>query len=77
MAGVVPGLVLTALFMAYVVVHALLKPRSRRARRARASVAEFAGALSDLLPFRSCISDCSAPFAAQVCYFAPDGRHAT
>jgi len=43
-------LLLTALFMAYVLVHALLRPRSAAAKGA-ADLAEFGVALSDLLPF--------------------------
>ena len=35
MAGVVPGLLLTVMFMAYIGVHSLLGPASRRANAAR------------------------------------------
>jgi C4-dicarboxylate transporter, DctM subunit len=51
MAGVVPGLVLTALFMAYVIVHALLRPEIAPRERGPQNLGEFVSALADLLPF--------------------------
>jgi C4-dicarboxylate transporter DctM subunit len=51
MAGVVPGLVLTALFMTYVFVHALLKPGIAPSERGPRSIGELLAALSDLVPF--------------------------
>ena len=51
MAGIVPGLVLTALFMAYVLVHALLRPEIAPREKGPQNLAEFVVALSDLLPF--------------------------
>jgi C4-dicarboxylate transporter, DctM subunit len=51
MAGIVPGLLLTALFMAYVFVHALLRPEIAPRERGPQNLGEFASALADLLPF--------------------------
>jgi C4-dicarboxylate transporter DctM subunit len=51
MAGVVPGVVLTALFMAYIAVHALLRPQDAPRERGFRSVAEAARGVVDLLPF--------------------------
>jgi tripartite ATP-independent transporter DctM subunit len=51
MAGVVPGLVLTALFMGYVLVHALLKPEIAPREKGPRNLAELGTALADLVPF--------------------------
>ena len=51
MAGIVPGIVLTAMFMAYICVHALLKPEIAPRERGPQNFREFLTALSDLLPF--------------------------
>ena len=50
-AGIVPGLVLTGLFMAYVLVHALLKPEIAPREKGPQNLAELISALSDLFPF--------------------------
>lgn len=50
-AGIVPGLVLTGLFMAYVFVHALLKPEIAPRERGPRTAGEFMAALADLVPF--------------------------
>ena len=50
-AGIVPGLVLTGLFMAYVFVHALLKPEIAPRERGPQTAGEFMAALADLVPF--------------------------
>ena len=50
-AGIVPGLLLTAMFMAYVFVHSLIKPEIAPREKGAADMAEFVSALSDLLPF--------------------------
>lgn len=50
MAGVVPGLALTALFMAYIAVHATLKPEIAPKEQGPQSLGEFMSALRDLLP---------------------------
>src|SRR5262245_42716031 len=51
MAGVVPGLVLTGLFMAYVFVHALLRPEIAPREKGPQNLAELGQALADLVPF--------------------------
>jgi tripartite ATP-independent transporter DctM subunit len=51
MAGIVPGLLLTALFMTYVLVHALLRPEIAPRERGPRTLAEFLSALADLVPF--------------------------
>ena len=51
MAGVVPGLLLTGLFMAYVLVHALLKPEIAPRERGPQNLAELGQAVADLVPF--------------------------
>jgi C4-dicarboxylate transporter, DctM subunit len=51
MAGIVPGLLLTAMFMAYVAVHSLLKPEIAPREKGPQNAAEFAAAAADLLPF--------------------------
>ena len=50
-AGIIPGLVLTALFMAYVLVHALLKPEIAPREKGPQNLDELISALSDLFPF--------------------------
>jgi tripartite ATP-independent transporter DctM subunit len=50
-AGIVPGLLLTALFMAYVLVHSLLKPEIAPREKGPQNAAEFLSALADLVPF--------------------------
>jgi tripartite ATP-independent transporter DctM subunit len=51
MAGIVPGILLTAMFMAYICVHALLKPEIAPRERGPQNVGEFLAALGDLVPF--------------------------
>ena len=51
MAGIVPGLMLTAMFMLYVLVHALIKPEIAPRERGPQNAAEFLSAAADLLPF--------------------------
>src|SRR6266700_5681424 len=51
MAGVIPGVIMTAFFMLYIGVHATLKPGVAPRERGPQSVAEFFRALADLLPF--------------------------
>jgi C4-dicarboxylate transporter, DctM subunit len=51
MAGVVPGLVMTAMFMIYVMVTALLKPGVAPREKGPRNLAEVMQAMSDLLPF--------------------------
>jgi C4-dicarboxylate transporter DctM subunit len=51
MAGIVPGLLLTAMFMAYICVHALIKPEIAPREKGPQNVQEFLSALADLLPF--------------------------
>ena len=51
MAGIVPGLLLTGLFMLYVFVHALLRPEIAPREKGPQNLAEFGQALADLLPF--------------------------
>ncbi len=51
MAGVVPGLLLTGLFMAYVLVHALLKPEIAPREKGPQNLGEWGQALGDLVPF--------------------------
>ena len=52
MAGIVPGLLLTALFMAYVLVHALLRPEIAPREKGPQNLAEFVhGARPTSLPF--------------------------
>ncbi|HET6196057.1 MAG TPA: TRAP transporter large permease [Acetobacteraceae bacterium] len=50
-AGIVPGLVLTGLFMTYIFIHALVKPEIAPRERGPQSTAEFVSALADLVPF--------------------------
>jgi C4-dicarboxylate transporter, DctM subunit len=51
MAGVVPGLLLTAMFMLYVLVHSLLRPEIAPRETGPQNLGEFLTALSDLVPF--------------------------
>ena len=51
MAGVVPGLVLTGLFMLYVAIHAILKPEIAPRETAAITRQEWTRALFDLMPF--------------------------
>ncbi len=51
MAGIVPGLVLTAMFMAYIFVMALVKPSIAPKEEGPKSLREFGQALGDLAPF--------------------------
>jgi tripartite ATP-independent transporter DctM subunit len=51
MAGIVPGILLTAMFMTYILVHSLLKPEIAPRERGPKNVREFMVALGDLLPF--------------------------
>jgi C4-dicarboxylate transporter, DctM subunit len=51
MAGIVPGILLTAMFMSYILVHALIKPEIAPRERGPQNVGEFVTALGDLLPF--------------------------
>ncbi len=50
MAGVIPGLLLTGLFMGYIAVHALIRPEIAPKERGPQNAAEFAAAVYDLLP---------------------------
>jgi len=50
MAGVIPGLLLTGLFMAYIAVHATFKPEIAPKEKGPQSLGEFASALRELLP---------------------------
>src|SRR5437660_1325431 len=51
MAGVIPGVIMTAFFMLYIGVHAALKPGVAPRERGPQSVTEFFRALADVLPF--------------------------
>ncbi len=51
MAGVMPGLVLTGMFMVYIAAHAMLRPDIAPVEHGARSLAELAGALADVLPF--------------------------
>jgi tripartite ATP-independent transporter DctM subunit len=51
MAGIVPGILLTLMFMAYICVHALINPSIAPREEGPKSVREFVAALGDLLPF--------------------------
>lgn len=51
MAGVVPGLLLTAMFMAYIAAHALWRPQNTPREQGPRTRAEFLSAVGDLLPF--------------------------
>ncbi|NDG38508.1 MAG: TRAP transporter large permease [Betaproteobacteria bacterium] len=51
MAGVVPGLLLTAMFMAYIAVHALLDPAIGPKEQGARTVGELLAAMVDVFPF--------------------------
>jgi tripartite ATP-independent transporter DctM subunit len=51
MAGVIPGVIMTAFFMLYIGVHATLKPAVAPKEKGPQSIAEFFRALADVLPF--------------------------
>ncbi|MFM0007038.1 TRAP transporter large permease [Paraburkholderia dipogonis] len=51
MAGVIPGLMLTAMFMLYVGIYALARPKSTPAEPPLASLIELGRALVDVVPF--------------------------
>ena len=51
MAGVVPGLLLTLMFMTYIAIHALARPAIAPKERGAANLREFSSALLDVLPF--------------------------
>ncbi len=51
MAGVIPGLLLTAMFMAYISVHASLRKEVAPTEAGPGSLAELLAAVSDVLPF--------------------------
>src|SRR6202022_297070 len=51
MAGVIPGVIMTAFFMLYICVHATLKPAVAPKEKGPKSIAEFCRALSHVLPF--------------------------
>jgi C4-dicarboxylate transporter DctM subunit len=50
-AGIIPGLVLTGMFMVYTAVHALVKPSIAPRERGPANAAELLRAIADLVPF--------------------------
>ncbi|RYF34984.1 MAG: TRAP transporter large permease [Comamonadaceae bacterium] len=56
MAGVVPGLMLTALFMAFIAICALVKPEVAPRERGPQSLGEFANAMADLLPLTALVA---------------------
>ena len=51
MAGVMPGLLLTAMFMAYIAIHAWFKPAIAPVERGAQSAKELIAALLDVFPF--------------------------
>src|SRR5258708_5412718 len=51
MAGVMPGLLLTAMFMAYIAIHAWLKPEVAPREHGAQSMGEILNALLDVVPF--------------------------
>ncbi|MGP1676281.1 MAG: TRAP transporter large permease [Burkholderiales bacterium] len=51
MAGVMPGLLLTAMFMAYIAVHAWIRPSVGPVERGAQSMKELLGAFVDIIPF--------------------------
>ena len=51
MAGVIPGLLLTGLFMGYIALVAILKPSAAPRERGAASIGEWLSALYQILPF--------------------------
>jgi C4-dicarboxylate transporter DctM subunit len=50
-AGIIPGLVLTGMFMLYTAIHALVKPSIAPRERGPANAAELLRAIADLVPF--------------------------
>jgi C4-dicarboxylate transporter, DctM subunit len=51
MAGVIPGLIMTALFMSYIAVHAAIRPAVAPREAGPGSMKELVAALVDVLPF--------------------------
>jgi C4-dicarboxylate transporter, DctM subunit len=51
MAGVIPGLIMTAMFMIYIAVHAAIRPAVAPREAGPGSMKELVGALVDVLPF--------------------------
>lgn len=51
MAGVIPGLLLTAMFMLYIAAHALIKPQDSPREQGPRDQVEFAQAIKDIIPF--------------------------
>jgi C4-dicarboxylate transporter DctM subunit len=51
MAGVMPGLLLTAMFMTYIAMHAWIKPEIAPVERGAQSIRELTDALLDVVPF--------------------------
>ncbi len=51
MAGVIPGLLLTAFFMIYIAIHAMLKPQDTPREKGPQNLSEFLQALRDIVPF--------------------------
>jgi tripartite ATP-independent transporter DctM subunit len=51
MAGVIPGLMLTAFFMIYIAIHAMIKPQDAPREKGPQSVAEFFQAIREIIPF--------------------------
>jgi C4-dicarboxylate transporter, DctM subunit len=51
MAGIVPGLLLAAMFMTYIAIHAWMKPDVAPVERGARSMKEFTNALLDVVPF--------------------------
>ncbi len=51
MAGVIPGLLLTALFMLYVAVHAMIKPQDAPKEKGPRNLAELFTSLKEITPF--------------------------
>jgi C4-dicarboxylate transporter DctM subunit len=56
MAGVIPGFILTALFMTYIAVHAWLKPEVAPVERGARSARELRDAIFDVAPFIALIA---------------------
>ena len=51
MAGVIPGLLLTAMFMLYIAAHALIKPQDAPREQGPRDRVEFSQAIKDIIPF--------------------------
>jgi C4-dicarboxylate transporter, DctM subunit len=51
MAGVIPGLIMTTVFMSYIAIHAVIRPNVAPREAGPRSLAEFIAALVDVLPF--------------------------